>query len=131
MHNVTDSTENYLKAIYVMSKKTGSVRSVDIARFLDVTKASVSVAMRKLREANYINMASDGMITLLPDGLTIALRTYERHVLLRAFLIHLGVDEETADKDACKSSMPSRVKLRSASKARPGSTSKRRKYNLH
>ncbi|NMA17222.1 MAG: metal-dependent transcriptional regulator [Clostridiaceae bacterium] len=102
MHNVTDSTENYLKAIYVMSKKTGSVRSVDIARFLDVTKASVSVAMRKLREANYINMASDGMITLLPDGLTIALRTYERHVLLRAFLIHLGVDEETADKDACK-----------------------------
>ncbi|MGI6617987.1 MAG: metal-dependent transcriptional regulator [Saccharofermentanales bacterium] len=102
MHNITDSTENYLEAIYVMSKKTGSVRSIDIARFLDVTKASVSVAMRKLREAEYISMARDGMITLLPDGLKIAERTYERHVLLRAFLIHLGVDEETADKDACK-----------------------------
>lgn len=102
MHNITDSTENYLEAIYVMNKKTGSVRSVDIARFLDVTKASVSVAMRKLRDAKYISMARDGMITLLPDGLKIAERTYERHVLLRAFLIHLGVDEETADKDACK-----------------------------
>ena len=85
MHNITDSTENYLEAIYVMSKKTGSVRSIDIARFLDVTKASVSVAMRKLREAEYISMARDGMITLLPDGLKIAERTYERHVLLRAF----------------------------------------------
>ncbi|NLZ66358.1 MAG: metal-dependent transcriptional regulator [Clostridiaceae bacterium] len=102
MHNITDSTENYLEAIYVMSKKAGSVRSVDIARFLDVTKPSVSVAMRKLREAKYIRMARDGMITLLPEGLKIAKRTYERHVLLRTFLIHLGVDEETADKDACK-----------------------------
>lgn len=102
MHGITDSTENYLESIYVLHKHRDCVRSIDIVRFLDLSRASVSVAMRKLRESNLIEMDDNGCISLLPDGEVIALRTYKRHVLVRAFLIHIGVDEDIADEDACR-----------------------------
>ena len=102
MHQIHDSKENYLESIYALREKTDIVRSVDIARFLDVSKASVSIAMRKLRDENYIEMAQDGAITLLPAGEEIAEKTYNRHILIRALLVHAGVNKETANSDACK-----------------------------
>ncbi|HNZ62882.1 MAG TPA: metal-dependent transcriptional regulator [Bacillota bacterium] len=102
MSQVTDSAENYLESIFVLKKRKDCVRSIDIVRFLDFSKPSVSIAMRKLRESGHIEMAGDGCITLLPKGEKVARETYERHVLMRAFLQHIGVSPDTADQDACK-----------------------------
>ena len=78
------------------------VRSIDIVRELGLSKPSVSVAMRNLRENGYIQMDDDGYITLLPPGEEIARRIYERHKLLTQIFIQLGVSPETAAADACK-----------------------------
>ena len=78
------------------------VRSIDVVHHLEVTKPSVSVAMKRFRENGYIEMDGDGYITLLPPGEEIAQRIYGRHKLLTRFLVSLGVSEEAAAADACK-----------------------------
>lgn len=99
---IQESAENYLEAILVLSRKQGQVRSIDVANHLNVTKPSVSVAMKLLRENGYLQMDSDGLLHLLPPGLDIAERIYERHCVITQILTSLGVDEETALADACK-----------------------------
>ena len=74
----------------------------DVAAALGVTKPSVSVAMKKLRENGYIAVDGEGNLTLLEPGREIAERIYSRHRLLTHFFIQLGVDEKTAAEDACK-----------------------------
>lgn len=96
------SAEDYLEAMLVLQEDKGYIRSIDIAKQLGVTKPSVSYAVKKLRENGYINMEANGPITLAPAGLKIARRIYERHKALKAFLKKLGVDEETAEEDACE-----------------------------
>ncbi len=100
--NIHESAEDYLEAILMLSEEKGYVRSVDIAARLEVTKPSVSFAMKRLRENDYICMNEDGRIDLLPKGYEIARRIYERHKLLARFLMKLGVSEKTALEDACK-----------------------------
>ena len=99
---IKESAENYLETILVLSKKNGYVRSIDIATELDYSKPSVSVAMKNLREYGYITTDKDGYITLTDTGLEIALKMYERHVLITRWLVSLGVEEEIASEDACK-----------------------------
>ncbi len=99
---IKESGENYLETIHMLNKKCGYVRSVDIATELSVTKPSVSVAMKKLREDGFITIETDGGITLTEKGLLIAERMYERHKLIAQALISLGVSEETAYEDSCK-----------------------------
>jgi Mn-dependent DtxR family transcriptional regulator len=99
---IYESSEDYLEAILMIREKKGVVHSVDVADELGFSKASVSVAMKKLRENGYISMEKDGTLTLLPPGQTIAERIYERHQLLTDFFISLGIDEETAENDACR-----------------------------
>lgn len=96
------SAEDYLEAILELNLRHGHVRSIDIANELNFTKASVSVAMKKLRESGYIQMEADGNIHLLPEGEEIARRVYERHMLLTEFFVKLGVDPAVASADACK-----------------------------
>ena len=86
----------------MLQQQLGQVRSIDIVRKLDYSKPSVSVAMKRLREGGYIEVDGEGHITLLPPGLEIARRTYDRHRLLTRFLTGLGVGEETAAEDACR-----------------------------
>lgn len=97
-----ESAENYLETIFVLSLGSAVVRSVDIAAELQVSKPSVSVAMRNLREGGYIEMDSDAHISLTQSGLAVAERMYERHVVLTKWLVALGVPEATAALDACK-----------------------------
>ena len=99
---IHESAEDYLESILTLRNKLGSVRSIDVVNDLGVSKPSVSVAMKKLRENGYIAMDSDGHITLLPAGEAIANKVYERHELLTHFFVRLGVSEETAAADACK-----------------------------
>ena len=96
------SAEDYLEMILRLSQEKGYVRSVDIATGLGVSKPSVSVAMKQLREGEYIVMDKDNYITLTPSGLEIAERIYERHKVLTSILARLGVDAKIAEEDACK-----------------------------
>ncbi len=99
---MNESAENYLETILVLSHTLPVVRSVDIANELGFKKSSVSVAMKHLREKDYIAVNDAGFISLTPPGKDIAETIYERHKLLSSWLIKLGVDEKIALDDACK-----------------------------
>ncbi len=96
------ASEDYLEAMLMLHNSRGYIRSIDVAEKLGVTKPSVTYATKRLREAGYISMDKDGLITLSDSGLAIAEKMLERHTTLTDFLISLGVDAETAAADACK-----------------------------
>lgn len=99
---IQESAENYLETIFILQKKIAKVRAIDIAGELDFTKASVSVAMKKLRENQLISVDKEGLISLTKQGQAIAEKMYERHTLISQWLIKIGVSEETAVQDACR-----------------------------
>ena len=99
---VGESSENYLETILILSKSHPVVRSVDVAEELGFKKSSVSVAMKNLREREHITVTKEGYIYLTESGREIAEMIYERHQLLSAWLVKLGVDEKIAAEDACK-----------------------------
>jgi DtxR family Mn-dependent transcriptional regulator len=99
---IKESAENYLETILILHNRNGSVRSIDIANELEFSKPSVSVAMKNLRENGYIEVDSEGNISLLPTGNEIAQKIYERHTLLSNWLTALGVDPRVAAEDACR-----------------------------
>ena len=99
---IKESAENYLETIHILSLRKKDVRSIDIVNELGFSKPSVSVAMKKLREGGYLNIDSNGYITLTEEGQKIAHKMYERHTLISKCLIALGVDEEVAVEDACR-----------------------------
>lgn len=101
MH-IHESAEDYLEAIVRLRETKGQVRSVDIAQLLGVTKPSVSFAMKRLRENEYIRMDRDSLISLTDKGEEIALRVYDRHKIISTFLMEIGVEEGIAREDACK-----------------------------
>ena len=96
------SAEDYLEMILRLTEEKGYARSVDIATGLGVSKPSVSVAMKQLREGGFILMDKDNYISLTDSGMEIAQRIYERHKVLTKILVMIGVDPETAQEDACK-----------------------------
>ncbi len=91
-----------METILILSRTRPVVRSVDIATELGFKKPSVSVAMKNLREKNHITVTKEGFIYLTDSGKEIAEMIYERHELLTAWLIRLGVDEAIAAEDACR-----------------------------
>ena len=97
-----ESGEMYLETILVLSQKEEPVRSIDVAKYMGVSKPSVSRAIGILKNGNYIEIDSMGYIALSKTGLMIAEKIYERHIVLSRFLEELGVDEQTADEDACR-----------------------------
>lgn len=99
---ILESSENYLETILILKRKTGYVRAVDIANYLSFTKASVSVALKNLRLNGFIEVDHAGNISLLEKGAEIAERIFERHQYLSVALMKIGLDEETATRDACK-----------------------------
>ncbi len=97
-----ESGEMYLETIYVLSKRKGFVRSIDVVEEMGYSKPSVSRAMGILRDGGYITVGADGGLNLTEAGLEVAERTYERHTILSDFFMKLGVNEERAVADACK-----------------------------
>ena len=100
--NIYESAENYLETILILQNRLGSVRSIDIVNELEFSRPSVSVAMKKLRQSGHIDVDHAGCVALTESGLKIAKTMYERHKFLTDFLIFMGVDEQTAVKDACR-----------------------------
>ena len=101
MH-IQESGEMYLEAIYVLSKKLGNVRAIDVSQHLGYSKPSVSRAMGILKSGGYIQIDDNSHIHLTEEGLSVAEKIYERHNILSRMLISLGVPEETAITDACR-----------------------------
>ena len=98
-----ESGEDYLETIYLLSKKKDFIRSIDIATELNYSKASISRAMKLLREEGMITMAEDGQIKLTKAGFQKATDVYSRHTLITDFFENeLGVNAVTAEKDACR-----------------------------
>lgn len=96
------SAEDYFETIYILKKRNGSVRAIDIVNEMDFSKPTVSVAMKKFRENGFITVDPDGQINLTQQGLFIAERTFEKHNVIARALLMLGVSEETAYEDACR-----------------------------
>ena len=101
-HRADESLEDYLETILMLQKSRGQVRSIDIANEMNFTKPSVSVAMKNLREKEYLTMDSTGYITLTEAGRQRAEDVLERHTILADLLMSIGVSKETALADACK-----------------------------
>ena len=101
MH-LLQSGEMYLETILVLSKKKPAVRSIDVGEYMGYSKPSVSRAVGLLKDGGYVIADPDGHLTLTDAGREIAEKIYERHTVLTAFLVRLGVDPETAAEDACK-----------------------------
>lgn len=101
MH-LQESGEMYLETIYLLSKKIGKVRSLDVAEYMGFSKPSVSRAVGLLKSGMYLTSDEEGFLCLTEEGLEIAKKIYERHTLLTGFLCGLGVEKEIASQDACK-----------------------------
>ena len=99
---LAESGEMYLETIYVLTRKSTSVRSIDVAESMGYSKPSVSRAIGILKAGEYITVDRSGFITLTAKGTKTAESLYERHTILTNMLVSLGVDPETATEDACK-----------------------------
>ena len=99
---IHESAEDYLEAVLMLKERLGQVRSIDVVNETGYTKPSISVAMKHLRENGYIIMDEEGYLSLTDKGMGVARRIYTRHLWLTKFLIQIGVDDETAEADACK-----------------------------
>lgn len=102
MAQLQESGEMYLETILVLTKEKQAVRSLDVAQYRNYSKPSVSRAVKLLRDGGYITVDKDGFIHLTVVGKEVAEKIYLRHRVLTDFLASLGVDEETASRDACK-----------------------------
>ena len=96
------SREDYLEAILVLQKQKGMVRSVDIARHMEVSKPSVSHAVTTLKEGGFLTMDDDFFLHLTDLGRQVAEQTYEKHRFFTDLLTEAGVDPALAEKDACR-----------------------------
>ena len=96
------SGEDNLEAILMLQKKNGMVRSIDLARHMEVSKPSVSHAVKTLREGGFLTMDKDYCLHLTAIGRDVAEKIYERHQFFAEQLIAAGVDQETAEQDACR-----------------------------
>lgn len=97
-----ESGEMYLETILILSEKLEHVRSLDVASYMGFSKPSISRAVSLLKNAGYLLMDQAGYLTLTESGRAVAEKIYERHKVLSRFLIGIGVDEKTAQDDACK-----------------------------
>lgn len=96
------SGEDYLEAVLVLQKEKGMVRSVDLARHMGFSKPSISHAVGVLKNGGFLTVDEDGYLHLTEDGREVAEKIYERHRFFTEQLVAVGVDRETAERDACR-----------------------------
>ena len=94
--------ENYLRAVFVMKKQNGFVRNKEVAEFLGYTRASVSVAIKRLVQEGYLLKDAHQNISFTEKGLEWAERIYEKNMLFTTMLCGMGVDRQTAEQEACR-----------------------------
>ena len=99
---ISESGEDYLEAIFLLYKKKGYVRSVDVAEYFGYSKPSISHAVSVLEDGGYLIKEKDGNLVLTESGTRIAKLTYEKHCFFKTQLISAGVEQEQADREACR-----------------------------
>ena len=99
LHN---SGEDYLEAILIIKNKKGYVRSIDVAGFMNYSKPSVSHAVSILRDGGFVEVDESCCLNLTDSGMEIAEKIYERHIFFKEKLMKAGVDEKTAEEEACR-----------------------------
>ena len=97
-----ESGQMYLETIFILTGGGRQVRSIDVCEYMGFSKPSVSRAIGLLKNGGFITVDADGYITLTDEGREVATQTYERHRVINAFLVSIGVPEEIASADACK-----------------------------
>ena len=97
-----ESGQMYLETIYVLSRDSSTVRSIDVCEHMGFSKPSVSAAMKRLREKEFITMDQRGAIHLTPNGMARAGEIYDRHRLLTAMFRQMGADPRLAEENACR-----------------------------
>ena len=102
MKKLHASGEDYLEAILVLQKQKGMVRSVDMARHMEVSKPSVCHAVATLKNGGFLTMDDGFFLHLTNIGREVAEQIYEKHRFFTERLIAAGVDPETAEADACR-----------------------------
>lgn len=100
--HVTQSGEDYLEAILILQKKSGMVRSVDLARHMGFSKPSISHAVKVLKQGGFLTMDDDSYLHLTDKGREVAESIYEKHQFFTDSLIEMGVDPKQAEADACR-----------------------------
>lgn len=102
MKKLHASGEDYLEAVLVLQRKLGMVRSVDVARYMEVSKPSVCHAVNTLKDGGFLMMDEDRFLHLTDVGQEIAEKTYEKHCFFTRLLVDAGVEPKTAEQDACR-----------------------------
>lgn len=97
-----ESKEDYLERILMLQERNNKVKAIDIVNDMGYSKPSVSIALKKLKNENLIEIDNDNFISLTDEGKEIAKRIYERHQIISSLLIKIGVSEDVALEDACK-----------------------------
>ena len=97
-----ESGQMYLETIYVLTKKSSSVRAIDVGEHMGFSKPSVSRALGLLKNGGFVTVDENGSLSLTDEGKEVAEKIYERHTVITKILVYLGVDRETASEDACK-----------------------------
>ena len=100
--NLQESGQMYLETIYVLTKSSSAVRAIDVGDSMGFSKPSVSRALGLLKKGGFVEVDENGFLTLTDSGKKVAEKIYERHTIITKILLHLGIDKETAAKDACK-----------------------------
>ena len=102
MKKLHASGEDYLEAVLVLQRKLGMVRSVDVARYMEVSKPSVCHAVNTLKDGGFLMMDEDRFLHLTDVGQEVAEKTYEKHCFFTRLLVDAGVEPKTAEQDACR-----------------------------
>lgn len=114
---IGESGEDYLEAIFILHRRGGNVRNVELAAFMNHSKPSITNAVKELKKRGLAEKLDNGQILLTEEGFRIASKIYERHCFFKSLLIEAGVDETKAQSEACRMehsiSQDSFVKLRS------------------
>ena len=97
-----ESEEMYLETILILFREKGQIRRVDIAESMNVSKPSVTFAIRSLTEKGYVCDDGNGGILLTDVGRSKAETIYERHHLITQLLMHIGADPADAEANACR-----------------------------
>ena len=100
--NKFESKEDYLERILILSKELDKVRAIDIANSFSYSKPSVSIALKKLKELELIDIGEKGAIRLTDKGYEIAIKTFDKHETIERFLLSIGVSKKQAILDACE-----------------------------
>ncbi len=101
--NTNESAEDYLERILMLQEEGNTnVHAIDIANSMHFSKASVSIALKKLENEGYVTVGPKQVLNLTPSGYSIAKEVYNRHQVLHELFVLLGVDDKTACEDACK-----------------------------